>query len=258
MEGDHDAAERLRLGAALRALRLSGPNSTLEKAGAAFGTSAQGFRKYETGQAPTIFQPDVQRRLARAVGATREELLLRAASQEARAGLPVAVLSERRGWEAAGEGQPALPFRGRVRPGAWMADDALPRVSPPVHNLTRDPRFPHADQFVMEFEGDSMAAAGLFDGELIHCVGARDVNYWPLDGHLVLVERRRPAGDPGRREREISVRQVQVVRDGVLLWTRPGPGLEAEPVALPPGPIDADEADVRLVARVLASRRKFE
>lgn len=45
------------------------------QAGQAFGTSGQGWAKYENGQAASIFKPSVQARLAAAVGATVGELL---------------------------------------------------------------------------------------------------------------------------------------------------------------------------------------
>jgi transcriptional regulator with XRE-family HTH domain len=73
-----DLAVRVSLGRALSVLRTRAKLKQSE-AGRLFGTTGQGWSKYEKGKAPTIFQPSVQTRLAAAVGATRVELLAEAA-----------------------------------------------------------------------------------------------------------------------------------------------------------------------------------
>lgn len=253
-EGGQDVAERRRLGAAQRSLRLAA-GMTLDETSKAFGMTIQGYRRFETGEAQSIHQPSQLERLARAVGRSREELLMRAAAMQAEgATAQVTVLADRRSWETGEPGAAPLPFRGRIRPGAWFDVGDLTRVTARDHSLTRDRRFPNADQFVKEFEGDSMVAAQLGDGDLVHLVSTADIGYWPTDGHLVEVERLRAEG----RERETSIRMVQVTRDGVLLWSRPAARDLAEAIALPDGPIAAENAEVRIVARVLASVRRFD
>ena len=72
---DEDRIEQRLLGRALALLRTRA-QLTQEAAGAAFGVSGQNWQKYESGRAPSVFRPAVQRRLARAVDATVEDLWL--------------------------------------------------------------------------------------------------------------------------------------------------------------------------------------
>jgi transcriptional regulator with XRE-family HTH domain len=69
-----DHALMVELGAALAVLRARASFSQAE-AGAAFGTTGQAWAKYENGRASAIFKPSVQDRLAKAVGASRRDLL---------------------------------------------------------------------------------------------------------------------------------------------------------------------------------------
>jgi len=72
---DEDRIEQRLLGRALAQLR-NRAQMTQDAAGAAFGVSGQNWQKYESGRAPGVFRPHVQRRLVAAVGATVEELWL--------------------------------------------------------------------------------------------------------------------------------------------------------------------------------------
>ncbi len=72
---DEDRVEQRLLGRALAQLRVRA-QMTQEAAGAAFGVSGQNWQKYESGRAPGVFRPSIQRRLARAVGASVEDLWL--------------------------------------------------------------------------------------------------------------------------------------------------------------------------------------
>lgn len=84
---DEDRTEQKLLGRALAMLRVRA-QMTQEAAGAAFGASGQNWQKYESGRAPGVFRPAVQRRLARAVGATVEDLWLAREHLAARAAQP--------------------------------------------------------------------------------------------------------------------------------------------------------------------------
>lgn len=71
---DNDNAEAKALGQALASLRAKA-GLTQPQAAERFGIdSAAGWGKYETGKAPSIFRPDVQRRLVEAVNASVEDL----------------------------------------------------------------------------------------------------------------------------------------------------------------------------------------
>jgi transcriptional regulator with XRE-family HTH domain len=72
---DEDRIEQKLLGRALALLR-NRAQMTQDAAGAAFGASGQNWQKYESGRAPGVFRPHVQRRLVAALGATVEELWL--------------------------------------------------------------------------------------------------------------------------------------------------------------------------------------
>lgn len=67
-----------RLGEALAALRRDKGLSQAE-AGARVGMTSQGWGLYESGRRSGLFRPDIQRRLASALDATLEDLMLRAA-----------------------------------------------------------------------------------------------------------------------------------------------------------------------------------
>lgn len=72
----HEAAEARQMkafGQALTVLRARA-GMTKGQAAADFGTSPQGWGKYELGNAPSIFRPSVQGRLVKALGATVDEL----------------------------------------------------------------------------------------------------------------------------------------------------------------------------------------
>lgn len=64
-----------RLGEALAALRRERGLSQAE-AGARIGMTSQGWGLYESGRRSGLFRPDIQRRLASALGATAEDLML--------------------------------------------------------------------------------------------------------------------------------------------------------------------------------------
>lgn len=65
-----------RLGEALAALRREKGLSQAE-AGARIGMTSQGWGLYESGRRSGLFRPDIQRRLASALDATPEDLMLR-------------------------------------------------------------------------------------------------------------------------------------------------------------------------------------
>jgi len=253
-EGDNDQKERIRWGKALRSIRLA-EGMTLEQAGEKFGMTAQGYRRFETGEARSIFQPETQRKLAAALGRAVEEVRMRVAAQDVLpGGAQVLSLAERRNLQQTSADPSLLQIRGRVQAGAWLPSDDLSQVLPKTYPAARDLRFPNADQYLREVQGDSMNLAGIQDGDLIHCVSTADIGYWPQDGHLVEVERLRFDG----AERELTVKEVQLTRDGILLWPRSNNPKWSEPLPLTEGLREGEDIVVRIVGRVLASIRRFD
>ena len=71
---DTEREDALRLGRALEVLRTRA-NLTTAEAGQRFGgITGEGWRKYERGEASSIFRPSVQRRLAEALGQSAQAL----------------------------------------------------------------------------------------------------------------------------------------------------------------------------------------
>lgn len=150
-----------------------------------------------------------------------------------------------------------LPVRGEVRAGAWsqVEDD---QSEPETHPAARDPRFPKAAQWLSIVRGDSMNAlvrngrpAGIYDGDMVHCVDAVDADYRPRTGDVVEVERRRFQG----RERELTLKQVEVSEQGVLLWPRSTNPRFQEPLPYREG--DSSDVEVLIRGWVISSLRSF-
>lgn len=250
-----DAPEQKLLGRALRLLRKRADLST-EKAGENFGISGEGWRKYEAGMAKAIFAPDTQTRLAAAVGATREDLLAERArlAGEDPPALPRPTPAERMTWTQSRQAPELqlLPIRDTVQAGAWlMADDSRQDVA--AYPAARDPRFPHAHQWLSEVRGDSVNLLNIVDGDLVHCVDAVEIGYYPRTGDVVEVERLRFGG----QERELTLKQVEVTPDAILLWPRSTNPRWKQPLEIAAGLRDGEEVEVRIRALVLAAIRRL-
>lgn len=189
------------------------------KAGELFGVSGQNWAKYENGRAPSIEQKSVQQRLAKAVGSDLEGLMLAKArlTGDAPPQRPGFGVAERGLWVASrSTDAPSLPITERVQAGAWLFNGDGPDVVGRAFPLGRDPRFAHADQWLAEVVDDAAEGLSIFDGDLVHCVAADQIGYYPKTGDIVLVERRRVDG----QERERTLRQVEIFDGGVRLWMR--------------------------------------
>ncbi|HYD44729.1 MAG TPA: helix-turn-helix domain-containing protein [Phenylobacterium sp.] len=252
-----DDEEAELLGLALRALRTRAKISQA-KAGEAFsrsqnttelGITAQGWGRYEAGKAPGIFRPDIQRQLAEAVGATHEEFLQERA-RLARTGLPP-------GYDMPLSRAPALsaglPIRRRVQAGAWRAVEDIDQDRPRTFPASPEPRYGHARQWLSEVVGDSMNLAGIAEGDLVHCVDALDIGYHPRTGDIVEVERVRFQG----REVEVSLKQVEVTPDRVLLWPVSDNPRWKAPLELTEGLGENEEVEVQIRGLVLNAIRRF-
>ena len=139
----------LLLGRALAVLRTRAGLSQ-EAAGDRAGITGQGWAKYERGQAPSIHYPNRQSELTRAVDATPAELE-RERNILAGGGQPSSVTDIRSWMEPRAK---EMIIRDRVQAGAWLMADDTDQGQPRRHTFARDPRFPHADQWLSEV-GDS-------------------------------------------------------------------------------------------------------
>ena len=239
-------------GKALTALRHSAGMSQAQAADTfgEGGISAQGWGYYEAGKRPGIFRPEVQRKLAAALGKTHEDLVdarrAVAPSDRPRAS---AEIREFRPRATVGE----LIIRDRVQAGAFLVADDLSQVEPKPYPAVRDARYPAADQWLSQVVGDSVNLLGIVDGDLVHCVSAVDIGYMPRTGDVVEVERLRFGG----RMRELTVKQVEVTPDGVVLWPRSTNEQFHSPVVLTDGLSDGEEAEIRIRGLVVGSLRRY-
>lgn len=246
-----DDAEAKALGEALRELRTRAKMSQAEAAAAMGLGSGEAWRVYEVGKAPTIFKPGVQFRLANAVGATLAELL---ANRDRLTGRSTLAAMRPANDPFRGGERTELPIRDRIQAGAWlMADDSVqdyPRTFP----AARDGRYPHANQWISEVAGDSMNLMGINDGDFVQCIDAIDISYYPRHGDIVEVERLRNGG----RERELTLKQIEMTRDGLVLAPRSTNPRFQEPLRLGDG-LDPDDQDyeVRIRALVVTTMRRF-
>jgi transcriptional regulator with XRE-family HTH domain len=248
-----DAPEQKLLGRALRMLRKRA-DLTTEAAGERFGISGEGWRKYEAGLAKAIFSPETQLRLTAALGTSREQLM----EERARLSgddLPARVTpTDRQSWvQSRSPELTLLPIRDPVQAGAWLTVDDYRQDEPATYPAARDPRFPHASQWLAPVRGDSVNKLNIVDGDLVHLVDAIDAGYYPRTGDVVEVERLRFGG----QERELTLKQIEVTAEGVLLWPRSTNPRWQSPIEFQADTRPGEEIEVRIRALVLASIRRF-
>lgn len=146
-----------------------------------------------------------------------------------------------------------LPIRNRVQAGAWLAIDELAQEEPRPSSTIRDPRFPHADQWLSEVVGDSMNVLNILDGDLVHLVDFIGSGRYPTTGDIVEVERIRFQG----AEREVTLKQVEVTgRETMLLWPRSTNPRWRDPVPVP-GDVGGEEVEVRIRGLMINLVRRF-
>lgn len=248
-----DKPEARLLGQALKILRSRAGKNQAE-AGEAFGVTGEGWRKYEAGASKSIFNPSTQSKLAAAVNSTVDDLLVERARlagddlpTPARNTPTVAWTNTRQNTQA------LLPIRDRVQAGAWLAADDTGQVQPATYPAIQDQRFSHAQQWLSEVVGDSVNLLNICEGDLIHCVSAIDINYYPRTGDIVEVERIRFGG----QERELTVKQVEVTMEGIQLWPRSSNPRWRTPLIISDDLAEGEEAEVAIRALVVAAIRKF-
>lgn len=243
---DDLSAEQRLLGRALAYLRKEAGLSQAQ-AGEKIHTSGQNWAKYETGNAPSITQVDTQRRLAAAVGTDVETwMMVRARLEGARP------LQADRAFGEAGKLTlllaPQLTIRQRLQ-AAWTLDDDEANFG--SWHIGRDPRFEGAAQWLAEIADDHADGLGIVRGDLVHCVSAEDVGFYPRTGDLVIVERSRPID-----ERELTLRQVDNAPNATLLHARTANQRLRQPLTLPATVHEAADSP-RIIAFVTASVRRY-
>lgn len=246
----------MEIAAMAKALRLLREEAGLKQAEAAdrAGVTRQAWQNYEAGARQAIMRSDKQHELATALGSTRETLLLyrsRLSGPRAVNELGAMGMAER-GWAAA-EIQ-LLPIRDAVRAGAWLAIDDIDQSPQRLSTTAKDPRYPGADQWLAPVVGDSMNERGVLDGDMVHIVDAHAISYYPRTGDIVEVERVRRQGS----ERELTLKEVEVSPEGVLLWPRSTNAKWREPIKLSEDMGEGDdEAVVRVRGLMLQLIRRF-
>lgn len=144
-----------------------------------------------------------------------------------------------------------LPMIGPVQAGAWLALDDSGQEEPPMIPAAADRRYPHARQWLREVQGDSMNARNIYPGDLVHLVDVIGSGVNLNTGMIVEVTRSRAGG----ALREVTLKEVEVTGDGVLLWPRSDNARWKEPIRLNDGP--ADEVEVEITGLLIAKITRF-
>lgn len=109
-----------------------------------------------------------------------------------------------------------LPMIGPVQAGAWLALDDSIQDEPTMMAVAVDRRYPQTKQWLREVRGDSMNARNIYPGDLAHIVEIIGSGVNLNSGMIVEVTRSRDGGGL----REITLKEVEVRDDGLVLWPR--------------------------------------
>lgn len=242
------------MGAAIKATRRK-LGISQEKAAEIAGVTPVTWRRYEWGERALDLGKIAH--VAQALGVERDDLLILQA--KLLEGQTLADIDD----SAPGtplKSRPAispayLPIRDRIQAGAWLAADDFIQDGR-TYPAMRDTRYPHAQQWLSEVQGDSMNLLNIMDGDLVHCLDIEDADYKPRHMDIVEVERLRFGG----HERELTLKQVEATPSGLVLWPRSTNPRWQTPIDLRDGLSDREsETDVVVKIRsvVLASIRRF-
>jgi SOS-response transcriptional repressor LexA len=144
-----------------------------------------------------------------------------------------------------------LPVVGPVQAGAWLAVDDLPQDDPPTMPVMLDRRYLHARQWLREVRGDSMNARNILPGDFAHLVDITEAGVNLNTGMIVEVTRHRDGGGL----REITLKEVELTRDGILLWPRSTNPKWRDPVAVDPA--DGADVEVQITGLLIAKITRF-
>jgi SOS-response transcriptional repressor LexA len=144
-----------------------------------------------------------------------------------------------------------LPVLGAIQAGAWLAIDDSSQDEPETRPAARDRRYPHADQWLREVQGDSMNARNIFPGDFVHIVDLIGAGVNLNTGMIVEVVRQRDGG----ALREITLKEVEVTAEGLVLWPRSTNPRWSEPVRLDHE--DGGDIEVQITGLLLAKITLF-
>lgn len=216
----------------------------------------QSWRRYEWGERDLPLDKWI--RLAEAIGFTRDDLI---AERDSIAGdAPPAILARPTVIAPRAFSNPEppsmvlLPVRDRAQAGAWLMADDYVQDWPRTYPSARDPRYSHADQWLTEVVGDSVNKLNIFSGDFAHCVDFEAIGRFPKTGDIVEVERLRA----GERERELTIKQVEVSNAGLALWPRSTNPNWQEPLQIHDGVGENEDIHVRIRGLVIAVIRQFQ
>ena len=210
------------------------------------GITRQAWQQYEAGDRQVVLRTDVQEQIAAALGTNRATLMM----VKARLAGDPAPSPEQRPPSMGGDAN-LLGLADPLRAGAFLAIDTADQSKPRITDVGRDPRYPLAQQRVRPVVGDSMDLRGILDGDLVRIVSITDINFVPETGMVVEVQRTRIQG----RERELTLKELEVTPDGLLLWPRSSNPLWREPLALTDG--DEEDVTVEITGLMTALVRRF-
>jgi transcriptional regulator with XRE-family HTH domain len=144
-----------------------------------------------------------------------------------------------------------LPLIGPVQAGAWLALDDTGQEDPPMMAAAADRRYPHAKQWLREVRGDSMNARNIYPGDLVHLVDLISSGVNLNTGMIVEVTRTRAGG----ALREITLKEVEVTDDGLVLWPRSTNARWKDPIRLDDG--RSDDIEVEVTGLLIAKITRF-
>jgi transcriptional regulator with XRE-family HTH domain len=144
-----------------------------------------------------------------------------------------------------------LPLVGPVQAGAWLALDDSGQEEPPMIAAAADGRYPHARQWLREVRGDSMNARNIYPGDLVHLVDVIGSGVNLNTGMIVEVTRTRAGGTL----REITLKEVEVTDQGLVLWPRSNNARWKDPVRLSDD--QAEDIEVAVTGLLIAKITRF-
>lgn len=245
-------SEQKSLGEALKRLRQRAGLSQAEAADRAAVVEIT-WRRYEKGLRGVTLDKLID--LAQAIGFDRDALLMEqsavigggAAPQTARSHL------DRVASFAPPPNDAGMIIRDRVQAGNWLEADDTGQGAYKTFPAVRDGRYPYADQWLSEVMGDSVNRLNIFEGDMVHVVDAIAIGYHPRTDDVVEVERIRNGG----AERELTIKQIELVPGGLLLWPRSTNSRWSSPLELREGTNDSEEIEVRIRGLVIGLHRRF-
>ncbi|WP_309628759.1 helix-turn-helix transcriptional regulator [Brevundimonas sp.] len=245
-------SEQKSLGEALKRLRQRAGISQAEAADRAQIVEIT-WRRYEKGMRGVTLDKLIE--LVQAIGFDRDTLLMEQAAVVGGSPAPQTARShlDRVASYTPSPSDAGLIVRDRVQAGNWLEADDTGQASYRTFPAVRDGRYPYADQWLSEVMGDSVNRLNIFEGDMVHLVDAIAIGYHPRTDDVVEVERIRNGG----AERELTIKQIELVPNGMLLWPRSTNQRWSQPLELREGTGDGEEIEVRIRGLVIGLHRRF-